>query len=142
MTEQRALAANSKAVNDPRLVEQVTESVDSGLPVLYLSGSITDAGTEKAQEKFSHEKQRLKEAGYMVISPLDYPPATEIGWIACMQRDIGLLGGCDAVALIGDQTGTMSSHGVKMEIEAALHEGKQIRSVSDWVILSVVKKVR
>lgn len=102
------------------------------MTTLYLSGSITAKGVEEAQRMFLTERRRLREVGFDVINPTEYPPASEIGWVACMQRDIGLVAQSDGVALIDDSPMTDTSHGVRIEIEVARYLGLPVMSVSSW----------
>lgn len=103
---------------------------------LYLSGSITAKGVDDARAMFLEERKRLRSAGFEVIDPTEFPPASEIGWIACMQRDIGLVAESDGVALIDTSPMTDVSHGVKIEQEVARYLGLPIMSVNSWVAVS------
>jgi len=100
---------------------------------LYLSGSITGLGTDAAKRVFKAEKQRLENVGYEVISPLDYPPAVDISWVSCIQRDIGLVASADGVALIDDSPNTQFSHGVAIEKHVAQYLQMPVMSVSSWI---------
>jgi hypothetical protein len=100
---------------------------------LYLSGSITGVGTDQAKRIFNGEKSRLEHAGYEVVSPLDYPPAVDISWVSCIQRDIGLVASSDGVALIDDSPNTQFSHGVAIEKHVAQYLQLPVMSVSSWV---------
>ncbi len=100
---------------------------------IYLSGSITGSGTETAKQVFANEKKRLENAGYEVISPLDYPPAVDISWVSCIQRDIGLVASADGVALIDDSPNTQFSHGVAIEKHVAQYLQLPVMSVNSWI---------
>lgn len=100
---------------------------------IYLSGSITGVGTDRAKQIFDENRDRLEAAGYVVYSPLDYPPAVEISWVRCMQRDIGLVASCDGVALIDDSPNTQFSHGVAIEKHVAQYLQLPVMSVNSWL---------
>ena len=105
---------------------------------LYLSGSITArGGGDNAKSTFRSQASRLRVRGYEVISPLDYPDANEIGWVACMQRDIGLVAQCDGVAVIDDSPLTQYSHGVAIELEVAQYLGMPVMSVASWMLADI-----
>lgn len=99
---------------------------------LYISGSITGSFAT-ARRTFDQAKEDLKYAGYDVISPMDYPPASELSWVTCMQRDIGLVAKCDGVALIDTDPATQFSHGVRIELEVAQYLKLPIMSVDSWL---------
>lgn len=101
---------------------------------IYISGSITSSITVDGRlDHFQRVKQHLLDAGFDVICPTDYPPATEIGWVACMQRDIGLVAQSDGIAIIDESPRTQYSHGVAIEIEVAQYLGKPIMSWRSWL---------
>lgn len=105
---------------------------------LYLSGSITaKGGGDAAKSTFQSQASRLRVRGYEVISPLDYPDANEIGWVTCMQRDIGLVAQCDGVAVIDDSPLTQHSHGVAIELEVAQYLGMPVMSVASWMLADI-----
>ena len=99
---------------------------------LYISGSITGSIDSEGLDGFQYVKRMLNDLGYETVCPTDYPPATEIGWIACMQRDIGLVAQCDGVALIDDSPKTQHSHGVAIEKEVAQYMGIPVMSYHAW----------
>lgn len=99
---------------------------------LYLSGSITGSFAT-AKRTFNQAKENLRYAEYDVISPMDYPPASELSWVKCMQRDIGLVAKCDGIALIDTDPATQFSHGVRIEIEVAQYLHLPIMSVDSWL---------
>jgi hypothetical protein len=95
---------------------------------LYLSGAISKNPYYK--EDFKNAARKLTEAGYTVLSPVDFC-SEGWDWNRCMRRCIELLvSQCNAVALV---LSDYISEGTELELHIATRLGMPVRTVETWI---------
>src|ERR1019366_749867 len=87
---------------------------------VYVSGpmSIIPGGNLEA---FHEASDRLREAGYFVVSPAEMNSVKEQTWEEYLEKDLILLLNCDGIALLPQWE---DSRGAKLELAVALKMGK------------------
>jgi hypothetical protein len=102
----------------------------STAPILYLCGPMTGL-PHKNHPAFIAAAERLRGAGYLVVSPVDNGLLPDAPWISHMRTDIAMMVSvCDAVATL---PGCESSKGARIEIPLATGLGWKVASVDDWL---------
>lgn len=81
---------------------------------IYIAGPISGMPNFN-REAFSNAKKALVDLGYEPVNPMDYTSAS-MSYHACMRIAVGLMVGCDAVALLD---GWEKSKGALIEYELA-----------------------
>jgi len=104
---------------------------------LYISGPMTGYEDHNFPAFFAAEKA-LKEAGYEVSNPAQYPVVDGETWESCLKRDIKDLVDCDGIALLDGWT---ASRGAVLEAEIAArvklplwHVDMWLESAKEWAV--------
>lgn len=90
---------------------------------VYISGKITGLPKEEVNNNFNIVSVRLKEEGYIPVSPLDNNVNCNDSWINHMKADIKLLMECNTIYLMKNWK---DSRGAKIERELAILLGYNI----------------
>jgi hypothetical protein len=89
---------------------------------LYLSGPMTGL-PQLNFPAFHRAAARLRERGYVVVSPAELNPDNTVTWQAAMRTDIKALCDCDAIALM---PGWEKSAGAQLELHVAHRLGLEV----------------
>lgn len=83
---------------------------------IYIAGKVTDLPYFEVVEKFEAAADRLREAGYIPVNPLEHCEENW-HWARCMRVCIHILTSeCDGIYLLPDWE---DSQGAKIEVEMA-----------------------
>ena len=109
----------------------------SAAPILYLCGPMTGLRLNN-HPAFMFEAYRLRQAGYLVASPIDNGLMHDAPWISHMRADLAMMvSTCDAVATLA---GCENSKGAQVEITLARGLGWTVASVDDWIEWAKIRR--
>ena len=98
--------------------------------LLYLCGPMTGLPLNN-HPAFIEAADRLRRAGYLVVSPIGNGLLPDAPWISHMRADIAMMvSTCDSVATLA---GCENSKGAQVEITLARGLGWTVASVDDWI---------
>jgi hypothetical protein len=90
---------------------------------IYISGAISGLDPEVVKQKFGEAEDRLQNQGWQTVNPLKNGLPAESTWEQHMGKDIELLLGCDAIAML---PGFSKSRGAKIELAVAREIGIEV----------------
>ena len=129
-------------------------SVEDDAPVsesrLYIAGPISADPSRTVEEKlrlFGHAAEELREASYVVVSPVWIEPSCEgdclattkhperVGegrhsWECYMKADLRAMLSCNGIAVL---PGWLYSPGARLEVNTGIAVGMDVKPVGEWV---------
>lgn len=87
---------------------------------IYISGKITGLPFDEVEDNFYNAQNRLEEAGFKVVNPLNNGLSQNDKWEHHMKADIKLLMECNTIYLLENWK---ESRGAKIEYELAVKLG-------------------
>ena len=93
---------------------------------IYISGKITGLPFEEVEVNFTNAQNRLEEAGFKVVNPLNNGLPDNSTWMEHMKADIKLLMECDIICLLSNWR---DSTGAKIEWNLAKEMGYKVITV-------------
>lgn len=99
-------------------------------PKLYLSGPMSDMPALN-HPAFNAMTERLRAAGYHVISPAENGLPPDAPWVAHMRVDIPAMLLCDAVATLPRWN---KSKGANLEVGLAISLLMPVKSAEQWLL--------
>ena len=97
------------------------------MTLIYLSGPMTGI-PDLNFPAFREAAQRLRDAGYTVISPAEVNPDHSMPWEQCLRADIKALCDCNVIALM---PGWENSKGAHLELHVAHRLGLRVMVLED-----------
>lgn len=95
---------------------------------VYVSGPMSGI-PELNYPAFHGAASQLRDAGYLVSNPAQYPDLGET-WEQCLRRDLADLLECDGVAVL---PGYSRSKGARLEVHVARRLGMTVWPLSVWL---------
>lgn len=90
---------------------------------IYISGKITGLPIEEVEDNFYNVQNRLEDAGFKVVNPLNNGLSFDDKWEDHMKEDIKLLMECNTIYLLSNWK---DSKGAKIERDIAVALGYDI----------------
>jgi len=97
---------------------------------IYISGKISGLPIEEVKQKFSNAETHLKSKGWDPVNPLNNGLPENSTWEQHIGKDIELLLGCEAIALLDDW---ILSKGASLELVVAQHSKMEVYWMEDMV---------
>lgn len=99
------------------------------IPIIYIAGPMTGL-PEFNYPTFVATAQKLRRAGFTVLSPTENGLPPSAPWERHMRRDLRLLLDCQGVAVL---EGWGASKGALLEVSVAQALGMPVRTVDEWM---------
>lgn len=113
------------------------------MKLAYISGPITGRTETVYVSAFAKAKEKLKQAGYEPVNPLELPHLHDKSWTSYMGEDIKELLQCQAIYMLPDWK---ESKGARIEHAIACELGMEIIYSTEWkeshTVAKVVKNVK
>ena len=87
--------------------------------IIYISGKITGLPIEEVEDNFYNAQNRLEEAGFKVVNPLNNGLSADDKWQNHMKADIKLLMECNTIYLLSNWKDSKGAT-IKRDIAVAL----------------------
>jgi hypothetical protein len=99
------------------------------IPIIYLAGPMTGL-PDFNYPAFIATAQRMRRAGFYVVTPAENGLPASAPWAAHMRRDLHAMMDCQGVAVL---PGWEASRGAQLEVTVAKALGMPVRTVGEWL---------